>query len=149
MTRKKKQPDPTRGQWQTGVPDYDRLDQVQALIFLRLEQALHELWPSRATPPAALWLVHEAAFDLVYYSVCSERGRGQMRKRMLERWQPGAEATSLGHDNNLATNPTAIAVVPGLLSHILGQTSDLDPDGFGDAVETWLLEAVDGEGGEQ
>ena len=107
------------------------------------DKDLAKLWPSEQPMPRALKIVQEAVFDLLRYITKSERGKAQARARLLRRWTGNATApniTPFGKPvvSDLTRYSTAVEVVPGLMAVLAGIASDLEPDGYVEAVDAWL-----------
>lgn len=107
-----------------------------------VDEALAQLWLSDQPKPQALRVVERAMRDAFRYLSRTERGRAQVRRQLLAAWQGDATDPRLVRgrvvNSNLLTLPAALEVVPGLLAHMQGRESDLEPEGYAAAVDAWL-----------
>ena len=117
-------------------------DEVLLLIAQRAEEALAALWLSDLPKPRALFIAEQAVSDLTRYIQRNKRGRAQVRARLLRRYSGEATDPQRRFGKAVASDLTrsnnAMLVVPGLLAALSGSTSDLEPDGYAEAVDDWL-----------
>lgn len=130
--------------------EQEEMDEVQRLMFQRMGETLHALWPSELPPPFALRQVQYIVAELITYTMRTERGRASVRKQLIERYTsdatapagPHGDESSLLADKHLAIMRARLAIIEWLT--VLEGESKLQTEGVADAVDAWLANGGDG-----